>query len=259
MRTVSANPHAGAQPISDVQAFAEAERSGRPFLVFHDRDGRQRLFVFQSDTATPSVGRRPTSDVVLDWDNQVSRTHARFERGPDGWVVVDDGLSSNGTFVNDHRIPGKRPLQPGDRIRFGNTVATFHAPQAAPPPPSPPPAQAPAAPPPPAAQPQAPPAPPPPPAAQAQAPPPPPAVDLSSTQRRVLIALCRPYKDPQPYTLPATDEAIAEELVLAAGEVRAHLRVLAAKLGLERLPDTELRARLVQAAFAGRLIDQRDL
>src|SRR5437588_197808 len=106
MRAVSANPHAGAQPISDMQAYAEAERSGRPFLVFRDRDGRERLFVFQSDAATPSVGRSPTSDVVLDWDNQVSRTHARFERGPEGWAVIDDG-SSNGTFVNEQRVSGK--------------------------------------------------------------------------------------------------------------------------------------------------------
>jgi FHA domain-containing protein len=221
-----------------MQASAEAERSGRPFLVFHDRDGRQRVFVFQSDAATPSVGRSPASDVVLDWDNQVSRTHARFDHAAEGWVVVDDGLSSNGTFVNEQRVSGRRPLQDGDQVRFGNTVATFHAPQPAPP--------------------AAPPPPPTPPAAQAP-PPSQPAIDLSSTQRRVLIALCRPYKRAEPYAIPATDEAIADELVLAAGEVRGHLRVLAAKLGIEPLPDAELRVRLVQAAFAARLIDQQDL
>ena len=224
-------------------AFAEAERSGRPFLVFHDRDGRQQVFVFESDQTTAAVGRLPTSDVVIDWDNQVSRTHARFEHGSEGWVVVDDGLSSNGTFVNEQRVASRLVLRGGDQIRFGGTIATFHAPK-------PPVPQAPPAPPaPPAAA-------PPPAAAQAPAPP---AINLSSTQRRVLVALCRPYKDAQGFATPATDEAIAEELVLAAGEVRGHLRVLAAKLGIERLPDAELRVRLAQAAFAAHLIDERDL
>jgi FHA domain len=247
MRAVSANPHAGAQPIG----LAEAERSGRPFLVFHDRNGQQQVFLFESDATTAAVGRLPTSNVVIDWDNQVSRTHARFEHGPDGWVVVDDGLSSNGTFVNEQRVAARQPLHDGDRVRFGNTIATFHAPKPPAPVAPPPPA---AAPPPPAASPA--PAPPPAPAAQAPAPP---AIHLSSTQRRVLVALCRPYKNAQGFATPATDEAIAEELVLAAGEVRGHLRVLAAKLGIQPGPDSELRVRLAQAAFAANLIHERDL
>jgi FHA domain len=216
------------------------------------------VFLFESDQATAAVGRLPTSDVVIDWDNQVSRTHARFEHGPEGWVVVDDGLSSNGTFVNEQRVATRLVLRGGDQIRFGSTIATFHAPK--PPVPQPPPPAAQPPPPPPAAQPPPPPAaaqpPPPPPAARAPAPP---AINLSSTQRRVLVALCRPYKNAQGFATPATDEAIAEELVLAVGEVRGHLRVLAAKLGIERLPDAELRVRLAQAAFAAHLINERDL
>jgi hypothetical protein len=47
--------------------------------------------------------------------------------------------------------------------------------------------------------------------------------------------------------------------VLAAGEVRAHLRILAAKLGIERLPDAELRVRLAERAFSAGLIQDRDL
>jgi DNA-binding NarL/FixJ family response regulator len=61
------------------------------------------------------------------------------------------------------------------------------------------------------------------------------------------------------HVVPATDDAIAEELVLAAGEVRAHLRVLAAKLGIGQLPDTELRSQIAQAAFATGLIHDSDL
>lgn len=242
MRSVSANPDAGAQPISELQAFADAQHSGRPFLRFHDREGRQQLFFLPAD-ATASVGRQTSSDVVIDWDNQVSRTHARFERSAQAWVVVDDGLSSNGTFVNDELVSGRRQLNDGDSLRFGSTIVTFHSPAPEPPPPPPAPA-----PPPPAAAPSPP-----------GPPPPRPAIDLSSTQRRVLAALCRPYKGGQSFATPASDEEIAEELVLAAGEVRAHLRILAAKLGIERLPHAELRVRLAERAFSTGLIQDRDL
>ena len=41
-----------------------------------------------------------------------------------GWVLVDDGLSSNGTFVNGERLNGTRRLDDGDTIRFGTTTVT---------------------------------------------------------------------------------------------------------------------------------------
>ncbi len=75
-----------------------------------------------------SVGRRPSSDLLLDWDDQVSRLHARFERVEDEWEIVDDGLSSNGTFVNEERLNGRRRLKDGDTLRFGST--TVHLPLA---------------------------------------------------------------------------------------------------------------------------------
>ncbi len=58
---------------------------------------------------------------------------------------------------------------------------------------------------------------------------------------------------------PATDQQIAEELFLSAGEVRTHLRVLYAKLGVEQLPPSEMRVRLVERAFSAGLISERDL
>jgi FHA domain len=218
MSAVAANPPAEAQ--GDAKALFEAERSGRPFLVYRDRDGRQRLFLFAADASSASVGRRPSSDLVLDWDAQVSRSHARFERADDGWALVDDGLSSNGTFVNEERLSGKRPLNDGDALRFGTTAVTFRSP---------------------AGQPRV------------------AAVRLSTTQRRVLTALCRPYKDGSGLARPATDEQIAEELVLSVGEVRAHLKVLCAKLDLDGAPGMETRARLVERALSTGLVSERDL
>jgi pSer/pThr/pTyr-binding forkhead associated (FHA) protein len=228
MGRVSANPPADARSISDLKARVEAERSGRPFLLFRDRDDRQQLFFFAPGSASASVGRRPSSDLLLDWDDQVSRRHARFERVEDAWVLVDDGLSSNGTFVNEERLSGRRRLNDGDTLRFGTTTVTFRSPEREQ-------------------------------LGTADGAETPAAVSLSTTQRRVLVALCSPYKGRGGFASPATDQRIAEELFLSVGEVRAHLRVLHAKLGVEELPPAEMRVRLVERAFSVGLISERDL
>ena len=194
----------------------EAERGGRPFLLYRDGDDREQVFSFEPGSAEASVGREQSSDLVLDWDGQVSRLHARFERVDDDCVVVDDGLSRNGTFVNGERLSGRHRLSDGDSLRFGATTVTFRSPQV-----------------------------------EAQAPPPAeatPAVDLSTSQRRVLEALCGPYKGGGIAT-PPSDEQIAEELFLSPHVVKTHLKVLFAKLEVDELPDDQRRVRLVERAF----------
>ena len=209
MRGVSANP------------------SGRPFLRFRDRDDQQQQFMFDPDSSSASVGRHPGSDLMIDWDAQVSRRHARFERERDGgWVIVDEGRSSNGTFVNEERVSGRRRLRDGDTLRFGATAVLFRMP------------------PPERIQ----------PAANSGQPG---VVKLSSTQRRILVALCRPCAGAT--SSPATEQQIAEQLVLSVGEVRSHLSVLYAKLGIEPGPHAEPRSRLAQVAFATGLISEREL
>jgi hypothetical protein len=220
MGGVPPNPPADAQFVSDLKVLVEAERTGRPFLLFRDRDDRQQLFFFAPGSSSASVGRLPSSDLALDWDDQVSRLHARFDRVDDAWVLVDDGVSSNGTFVNDERLMGSRRLGDGDILRFGATTVTFRLPDAGPEPA---------------------------------------AVDLSTTQRRVLTALCRPYKGRSGHARPATDQQIADELFLAVGVVKTHLSVLYAKLGVGKLPQDEARVRLVERAFGNGLISERDL
>lgn len=228
MSAVSANPPADAGFISDLKARAEAERAGEPFLLFSDRDGRQSLFFFAPDMVRASVGRQASSEVVIDWDDQVSRLHARFERVEGGWEVADDGFSRNGTFVNGERVSGRRRVKDGDAVRFGRTMVTFRSPKRE---------QQFAA------------------GAGGTAD----TVRLSTSQRRVLVALCRPYKDRGGFANPATDEQIAEELVLSVGAVRAQLKVLYAKVGVEDLPQNETRVRLVERAFAAGLVSARDL
>lgn len=221
------SPNARANPPSEVQARAEAERTGRPFLSYRDGDDSQRLFVFEPGSVSASVGRQPPSDLLLDWDVRVSRLHARFEQVQDGWEVVDDGSSSNGTFVNDALVSGRCRLHDGDTLRFGSTTVTFRSPPREPRP---------------LAEPGVAPA----------------TVRLSTTQRRVLTALCRPCTAGSRSAEPATDEQIAEELFLSAAAVRTHLGVLCAKLGVELLPGDEARILLVQRAVSAGLTAQRD-
>src|SRR5437879_3154379 len=108
MLGVSANPPVDANAQSDLEARAKAERSGQPFLLFRDGDGRQRLLVLAPGMRFASVGRLPSSELLLDWDSQVSREHARLEQADNRWVLVDEGMSSNGTFVNGERLNGRR-------------------------------------------------------------------------------------------------------------------------------------------------------
>lgn len=225
---MSAKPSVDAEHASDSDARIDAARAGRAFLLYRDGEDRQQLFFFAPDAAYASVGRSSPSDVLLDWDEQVSRLHARFERVGDEWEVVDDGLSSNGTFLNGERVGGRRRLKDGDNLRFGTTTVTFRAPGREQPG---------------GAR-----------AAQASA-----AVALSSTQRRVLVALCRPYKAGSTFARAATDEQIADELFLSAAAVKTHLSVLCAKLDVARSPAGEARDRLVERAFSAGLVSEGDL
>lgn len=64
-----------------------------------------------------TIGRSNTADIMLN-DPSVSREHAALVRRAERFWVVDLG-SLNGTFVND-RQTGEHPLNPGDRLRFGD-------------------------------------------------------------------------------------------------------------------------------------------
>jgi pSer/pThr/pTyr-binding forkhead associated (FHA) protein len=94
------------------KAMLEAERRGRPFLAYRDGLGDLR-FTDLGDRDGLVIGRIAGNDVVLDWDRQVSRSHAQLERVSSDWMLVDDGLSRNGSHVNGERILGRRRLSDG--------------------------------------------------------------------------------------------------------------------------------------------------
>jgi pSer/pThr/pTyr-binding forkhead associated (FHA) protein len=79
---------------------------------------------FLLDTDVVSAGRHPDSEIFLD-DVTVSRRHAEFRRGPDGYRVADVG-SLNGTYVNRDRID-EVTLQGGDEVQIGKYRLVYFA------------------------------------------------------------------------------------------------------------------------------------
>lgn len=212
----------------DLKRRLEAEREGAPFVFFRDDSGNQQIITLDPGRGSLSVGRDDRCDVCLRWDSRVSRLHARLEPSGGSWTVYDDGLSRNGTYLNQERVHGHRVLHDRDEIRLGSTELWFCDPG-------------------------------------------PrrsrtrtvstvrPALTVSPAQKRVLLALSRPYKHHSAFARPATNREIAEELVLSIEAVKSHLRTLFGKFDLDELPQNEKRVRLVEQAFRYGLVRDNDL
>lgn len=213
----------------EIAARLQAERDGSPHLVLRDGGAVQVIIPMDPDRQRLTIGRGEDSDVQVHWDRDVSRTHAELERVGGVWTISDDGLSRNGTFVNGERVGTRQRLRDGDVLRVGQTVVVYRDPGTS---------------------------------AFSEtrvggpeiAPP-----TVSDAQRRVLVALCRPYKEPGPFTTPATNQQIADELFLSVEAVKTHLRALFAKFGVEGLPQNQKRAKLIERAFQTGLVSERDL
>jgi len=78
------------------------------------RDGGETGYPLTRDTYT--VGRHRNNDIVVS-DPKVSSFHARFDRTPEGFVLVDL-RSRNGSFVNGKRVDAVA-LRDGDEVRLG--------------------------------------------------------------------------------------------------------------------------------------------
>jgi pSer/pThr/pTyr-binding forkhead associated (FHA) protein len=218
-------PHASTA--TELQDRLAAERRGVPFLVFRGSGGQELLELAESRPRV-TLGRTEAADISLSWDDEVSRVHAQLDFIAGEWTITDDGLSRNGTYVNGARVSRHR-LVDGDRIQIGGTVLVFKAPglgdsrSTV--------------------------------ARDDMASP----VDLSPAQRRVLVALCRPFKVHDPYATPATNQAIADELVVSVDAVKTQLRTLFRHCDIEHLPQNQKRARLVELALTTGLVSPREL
>jgi len=214
----------------ELKAQIEAERLGRPFLVHRNREGEQRIVTVPVDAEALWVGRGSSAHLRLDWDPEVSGLHAQLELVGADCTLVDEGLSRNGSFVNGERVIGRRRLRDGDTLRFGRTAVLYRAPEAG--------------------------------EDSVETALSGDALDaagVSPAQRRVLVALCRPFRDGPAFATPATNQEIAAELQLSVDAVKTHLRALFEKFELGDAPQNRKRLELVQRALQSGLISEREL
>jgi pSer/pThr/pTyr-binding forkhead associated (FHA) protein len=211
---------------AELQARLDTARDGAPFLVLrHPQTGQQ--LVRLKDSSRVTIGRRSECDLWLQWDGRVSRLHAELLCIGGEWIVADDGLSANGTWVNDSRLNGRRRLRDGDLIRVGDTLVAFCSPaegnsatisvdagQAL--------------------------------------------VQVTPAQRRVLVALCRAYLATGRLTVPSNAE-IAAELYISVDSVKTHMKALFEAFDLGELRSRVKRAELVERAVRNGVVLTRDI
>ncbi len=218
------------QTAAELKEQIEAERNGLPLLIFRDANGGQRIVAIEGERGEVWVGRSESADVVLEADAEVSKLHARIDYVGRDCTLVDDGLSRNGSFINEERIGGRRRLRSGDVIRVGKTLIRFKDPVeasggddstiassdlAS-------------------------------------------AAGVSPAQKRVLVELCRPFKEGAAFASPATNAEIAASLHLSVDAVKTHLRALFEKFGLADTPQSRKRLELVQRAMQTGLVTEHD-
>jgi DNA-binding CsgD family transcriptional regulator len=204
---------------SELKMVMERERAGTAsFLLVRDGGGELRLLDLDGRGERLSVGRDASNAIPLAWDREVSRLHARLSRVAGEWVVEDDGLSRNGTFLNGERLTRSARLRDRDVLRFGGVVVGFRCPgegsqsetltsfEASPPP-------------------------------------------ISAAEERVLRALASPWLEGQGMAAPASNAEIAAALSVSVHTVKSHLQSLFGKFDLGGLPQSRKRAALVEAAF----------
>ena len=204
-------------------AVREAERQGIPFLWLRDGDGAVHVVPLDARQRTYAIGRRSEVDVPLPWDREVSRLHAEICRIGGEWTISDDGLSQNGTFVNEVRLTGRRRLADGDLVRVGRTSMTFRSPPAGtgvltllP--------------------------------GELSA-----ATTLSEQQHAVLTELCRPIARDSGAP-PAADQTIAQALNIPQDVVATEVLGLLAAFGLDDIPAEEARLEAAQASLVSGLV-----
>ncbi len=66
-------------------------------------------------------GRREDCDILIPFDTQVSREHAKLRITPEDIVWLDDAGSLNGTFIGKERVTAPALLDAGQLFRLGRT------------------------------------------------------------------------------------------------------------------------------------------
>lgn len=193
-------------------------------MALREADGELGIHHLESDVL--SIGRDPESSVPIVWDRRVSAAHAEFRRMGSSWVVVDDGLSRNGTFVNAQRVVTRSRVRDGDVIRIGDTRLVFqdvggHGVTGT-------------------------------------------EVDVgiarvspSPAQQKVLIELCRPMRDG--FAAATSTREISRRLDLSEATVKSHLKELFSLFGVTDVEQGRKRTELARLAIEEGVVSRSEL
>lgn len=108
----------------DELASHVAQVTGNFSVVFLGKSGRNPF------NNMVTVGRAPNNDVPVPL-RTVSKLHASFTHSPSGWKITDHG-STNGTLVDEQRLPSSGSVLVADSTRIGfgpEARANFHTPE----------------------------------------------------------------------------------------------------------------------------------
>ena len=196
--------------------------------MLRDDTSRQRIVALDARRKRLTIGRREEADLELKWDPEVSRLHAELERLAGEWTIADNGLSQNGTYVNELRIDGRRRLADGDLIRVGRTTLEFRNPIAGAGGVTMLPGELSIA------------------------------TALSEQQHSVLVELCRPLMAGGERLRPASDEQIAASLHIPGDVIHAELQALIRAFGFDDMPGEDARAEVAFGAIQSGLVREQD-
>ena len=186
-----------------------------------------QILISLQDHTHLTIGRRTECDVAAPWDGRVSRLHAELMLIGGDWIIADDGLSANGTHVNETPLTERRRLRDGDLIRVGDTVIAFCSPTDRV-------------------------------ATTLDADATSLIINVTPAQRRVLHALCRPYLLTGTLSAPSNAD-IAAELFLSIDSVKTHMKALFEAFGLDDSPSRLKRANLIERAVRNGTVQPRDV
>ena len=115
---VGSEPSGEREPTSTLPPAApvplQTEHDGPPTLV--SADGKKEIVL---DKPEITIGREE-GDIILGGDTAASRLHAQVNV-EDGRIFVEDLGSTNGTWVNQHRVGRRVELHRGDWLQVGET------------------------------------------------------------------------------------------------------------------------------------------
>jgi len=118
-----APPPSGPSPAPGTQQI-DITGNGSPIVGWLvPLDGAQAFKTFKLRSKATKIGTTPACEIIIT-DGFMSSEHCQITASPEGFSLVDGG-STNGSYVNHHKIQGKHDLIDNDMITLGKTNFKF--------------------------------------------------------------------------------------------------------------------------------------